>query len=83
MMLMNAHTEKKMEWMERYYAPLVGAKILGIKVVPDEFDAWEAWLQIEIEHADGTRSTLEVSKDEEGNGGGFLFGLPLPEVVTA
>ena len=28
---------------------------------------------------DGSETDIEVSRDPEGNGGGFLFGLPLPQ----
>jgi len=56
-------------WLKRYLQPLVGRKITSVSVSPDGFP------QIKLD--DGT--TLEISSDEEGNGTGFIFGLPIPK----
>lgn len=64
-------------WLEDYLRPLVGAEIVGVDVhVEDEY---EAWPRLTVRLRNGTKLTLEVSRDEEGNGPGFLFGLPIPE----
>lgn len=69
-------------WNEGYYSQLNGAKIVRFMgTLKDEFGG-EGFPQFEVLMPDGTRTTLEVSQDSEGNGGGFLFGLPdytLPE----
>jgi hypothetical protein len=31
-----------------------------------------------VKFADGSNGEIEISQDEEGNGGGFVFGLPSP-----
>ena len=80
------HTGTPQErWMKGYYAELVGMTIVGVTITPDEFGG-EPWLSIiaekDNENGDIERFTLAVSQDEEGNGPGFVFGLPeytLPE----
>ena len=63
-------------YMEKYYGFLKGAKIIGAGLHDDgEFE----WPYFKIEK-DGQEFEVEVSQDPEGNGPGFLFGLPRPEV---
>jgi hypothetical protein len=57
------------EWTKKYLKPIVGKKIVKVDVSEDGFP--------QIFLNDGT--TLEISRDEEGNGAGFIFGLPNPE----
>ena len=67
------------DYYEKYYSQLDGAKIVRYNgMVEDEFLS-TPFPQFEVELSDGTKIQLEVSRDEEGNGGGFLFGLPIPE----
>lgn len=75
-----------------YYGFLIGATCTGFKLRDDEEggDPWPvltfekvADANIEIDGqrtAEGEKLTfeVEVSQDEEGNGAGFLFGLPGP-----
>ena len=56
-------------WLKKYLQPLVGRKIIGISVSLDGFP------QIKLDN----ETTLEISSDEEGNGAGFIFGLPMPK----
>jgi len=61
--------------MERYYAQLVGCKIVNFKFEQDEY-AYEGdkpFPVFTIERDDGVRVILSLSSDEEGNGGGFGF----------
>lgn len=58
----------------RYYAGLKGLTITKTGVSADGFPFFEAKAK------DGTKYKIEVSQDPEGNGPGFLFGLPTPEV---
>jgi len=61
-------------WQD-YYSAFEGAiivKFLG--VVDDDTTASGGFPTFEVKYKDGTIGKMEVSKDPEGNGGGFLFG---------
>jgi hypothetical protein len=62
-------------WTDRYLEPLIGAKVYNVG--EDE----EGFPYIELLPAKAGESPirLEISRDEEGNGPGFIFGLPHPE----
>ncbi len=72
-------------WNAGYYSALEGAtivKFLGTDV--DEFGG-RGFPMFQVKLDNGEMVELVVSQDEEGNGGGFLFGLPdftLPEYLT-
>ena len=54
---------------DKYYGRLVGAKIIGYRMVSDDFDEWpEFTLQLGSQ-----KVTFTLSCDEEGNGSGFAF----------
>lgn len=66
-------------FLRRYLAPLKGGTITGVKVkTEDDFGYAQAWPTLVVKAKDGTVYEVEVSQDEEGNGPGFLFGLPHP-----
>lgn len=71
---MTDSTQKR--WMEGYYAPLVGMTIERVEIRTEEVMFGE-WLIIHAVDKTGERFQLEVSRDEEGNGPGFVFGLPM------
>lgn len=54
-------------WMKKYLKPLVGKKIVEVGETKEGYPFFKL--------NDGTK--IEVSRDEEGNGPGFLFGLPM------
>jgi hypothetical protein len=56
------------EFYYRYYKQLLGRKIINIGCTEDGF--WYFKLDNGLQ--------IEISCDEEGNGPGFLFGLPHP-----
>lgn len=63
--------EKK--WLVKYYEGAIGFKIVGATLSKDGFP------QLICQRGKGKSREeicLEVSRDEEGNGAGFLFGLP-------
>ncbi len=60
---------------EKYYAALKGATIVGTRV---ELQDGQCWPVIKVRMDNGDELELEVSRDSEGNGPGFLFGLPRP-----
>ena len=68
-------------WKLKYYSFLKGAKILNVEIFEDDsFDGPSRnWVVITIEK-DGVKYELQPSRDEEGNGPGFIFGLPHVQV---
>lgn len=71
-------------WLTKYLAPLKGATITAVKVKAEREDGWvDHWPTLTVRTASGETYELEVSQDEEGNGPGFIFGLPTPEQVPA
>ena len=66
--------EKK--WRVKYYQGAIGFKVVAATLSKDGFP------QLVCQRGRGKafeEIVLEVSQDEEGNGAGFLFGLPMPE----
>ena len=66
------------DFYRRYYKQLEGATITKFQGMVDE-DGLDPFPKFYAKAKDGTKLTLEISRDEEGNGGGFIFGLPIPE----
>lgn len=68
------------DWMRKYLAPLVGARITKVGVVADDGGQHgETWPVLHVELADGQRLKLQICRDAEGNGAGFIHGLPSPK----
>ena len=57
---------------EFYYRHLIGCTITAVGQNAEGFHYFV------VNDANGNDTTIEISKDEEGNGPGFLFGLPNP-----
>ena len=57
---------------KEYYNQLVGATITGFNFLEDEYSL-DPFPVFTMTLADKTERQVEVSRDEEGNGGGFLF----------
>lgn len=78
------YKEQEREYLTKYYKTLVGLTITDIAVLPDLDDdgngnPWgDNWLVIQAVDRKGNSYRLEVSQDPEGNGPGFIFGLPNP-----
>jgi hypothetical protein len=72
-------------WDLGYYKQLEGATIVRFKGTdPDDFGG-RGFPIFVARLANGELVELVLSQDEEGNGGGFMFGLPdytLPEFRT-
>jgi hypothetical protein len=65
---------------DKYYRQLEGATVVQfVGVVPDENEEYIAFPTLVVRLKDGSICELEISQDPEGNGGGFIFGLPMPE----
>lgn len=59
--------------LSKYYAQLVGAKIIGFRFERDEHGDDQGWPIFTVEMQDGEKVDLVLSQDPEGNGGGFAF----------
>lgn len=66
------------DFYDKYYKQLDGATINYYAGMHEDELCSSAFPQFRVTLVDGTQILLEVSRDEEGNGGGFLFGLPRP-----
>jgi len=64
----------------KYYKSLEGATILKFAGMADEgFEDGEGLPSYLVRFADGKEGFIEISRDPEGNGGGFIFGLETPQ----
>lgn len=75
-MMAQGRDRRRDAFWQRYYSQLVGATIVGFKMVPDDDEACEmVWPTFTVSK-DGETFTVELLSDPEGNGAGFLYGLP-------
>lgn len=74
---MNANLKHEANWLKHYLSALIDGRIVAVDVeIVDEDDAWpQAWPVIYIKK-EGELFRCEISQDQEGNGPGFVFGLP-------
>lgn len=67
------------DFWNKYYSYFEGATILKFNgMIDDDPTAHGAFPQFTVKFKDGTIGNIDISQDEEGNGGGFIFGLALP-----
>lgn len=59
-----------------YMSPLVGTRIVAAGGFLED---GETWPYFDVQLDGGLTYRIEVSRDTEGNGPGFLFGLPQVE----
>lgn len=75
------YQERTREFYKRYYGQLKGATIVEfVGMNTDDTIHGEGFPCFKVLLNDGTYTMLEISQDEEGNGGGYIFGLNLPEM---
>jgi len=70
-------TTKADNFYRRYYSALEGATILKYVGMVEEEYSGSPFPKFLVRFADGREDEIEISQDEEGNGGGFIFGLPI------
>lgn len=67
------------DFYTKYYGDLVGAKIISFDgMVEDEFGS-SPFPTFTVAFKDGSKGQIQIYRDEEGNGGGFISGLALPQ----
>ena len=70
----------EMNYLRGYYGQLIGATVVGIKMSIEQDQEYgdplfaKVWPLIIFEK-DGQEYRCEISRDEEGNGPGYMFGL--------
>jgi hypothetical protein len=82
---MNKLLQQEKKWAEGYYASAIGLTITGVVARYDEYTdrIWPVLIAVD---KNGQQYELELSQDPEGNGPGFMFGLPnytVPQEVKA
>lgn len=76
-MVMIVSAESK-TYYAKYYGDLVGATILSYDgMTEDEFGGYP-FPTFTVRFRDGQKGQIQISQDEECNGGGFITGLALP-----
>ncbi len=65
------------DFWKNYYKGLEGATITKFSGM-HEADFGDGFPAFFVKFADGSEGIIEISRDPEGNGGGFIFGLPTP-----
>jgi hypothetical protein len=65
-------------YWKKYYGSLEGATIVSFDGM-EEADFGDGFPTFTIRFSNGEVGQIEISQDPEGNGGGFVFGLPTPE----
>ena len=68
---MNISKESK-KTFDDYYQQLIGYKVVSYKL-DDECEDTEPFPTFILSHPKKATIKIDVSQDEEGNGGGFLF----------
>ena len=68
--------QERTEFYRRYYGVLVGYQVDSVALAQDEGGA--LWPTLTMTKQGSPDLEVEVSRDEEGNGPGFLLGLPRP-----
>lgn len=71
-------TQRDKDWFTRYYEGAVGLTVVGVKWSQEGEPLSEQMPVLICRAPDRERVELELSQDPEGNGPGFLFGLPEP-----
>lgn len=82
MSALNEHyAARSAEFHKRYYKQLEGATIVYYRgMVDGEANPYEGFPQFAVRLANGQEIDIEISKDPEGNGGGFIFGMNQPDM---
>jgi len=70
--------ERANKFWQNYYGSFEGATIQKFLGMTEDEWGGKPFPVFEVRFANGEVGQIEISQDEEGNGGGFIFGLNLP-----
>lgn len=77
---MTDETKKQIsDFWNNYYKSLEGATITKFSGMHDDEMGGDGFPAFFVRFANGDEGLIEISRDPEGNGGGFIFGLPTPQ----
>jgi len=83
--MMGLHTyradDATIGWYTSYFGQLIGATLVEFRMEKDEYQAGVWWPVYTVRMPDGHLREIWLSQDEEGNGPGWLDGMPLPPGV--
>lgn len=66
------------DFWKKYYGSLEGATIVKFNGITEDEFGGDGFPSFTVKFKDGNIGQIEISRDPEGNGGGFIFGLELP-----
>jgi len=66
---------QELDYFGKYYGDLVGAKIVSFDGMKDDEMGGDGFPTFTVQFKGGEISEIQISRDPEGNGGGFIFGL--------
>lgn len=70
---------QELDYFAKYYGDFVGAKILSFDGMQDEGIGYgDGFPTFTVLFDSGDIGKIQISRDPEGNGGGFIFGLAAP-----
>jgi hypothetical protein len=66
---------QELDYFGKYYGDLVGAKIVSFDGMQDDDLGGDGFPTFTVLFKSGESGKIQISRDPEGNGGGFIFGL--------
>lgn len=73
----NDRLKQQADWYGKYYGQLTGATILQTIIgIDPEFG--DVWPNFKVKLENGDELEIQIQRDEEGNGPGFISGIPMP-----
>ena len=66
-------------YFTKYYRGLEGATIVKFNGMTEDDMGGDGFPSFTVKFKNGEIGQIEISRDPEGNGGGFIFGLELPQ----
>lgn len=71
------YIRSQVDWTNNYYGQLVGMKVVAVESSVDCDGVWPVLICQGLDKSgQAVQYALEVSRDPEGNGPGFISGLP-------
>jgi len=69
---------QEQNYFKSYYGDLVGAKVMSFNGMQEDDLGGDGFPTFTVLFKNGEIGQIQISRDPEGNGGGFIFGLAAP-----